>query len=155
MGCDIKTYMEYRKPTNSGPIWTDCNEYKPNPYYNPNDEPSVPKSYKKYTIADSRNYNLFAVLANVRNYNGIKPLANPKGIPKDSCSEIIEGYESFKLDAHSASYYTLTELLNALPEYPILSNLVILLKETYDKVFPKNAPLITTNDIRIVFWFDN
>jgi hypothetical protein len=68
-----------------------------------------------------RNYRLFSFLADVRNGRGfagvdtgdrITPIAEPKGIPEDASREWKE-YAEDDLDLHSASYFTLTELLAA------------------------------------------
>ena len=57
---------------------------------------------------DHRNYSVFAFLANVRNYDCCTPLSELKGLPNDlNDNEIIEEYD----EAHSASYFTLSELL--------------------------------------------
>lgn len=64
---------------------------------------------------DSRCYNLFGMLADVRNGTGFAgcrigepfvPISKPKGLPKDMCKDTDE-YISHE---HTASYLTLTEL---------------------------------------------
>lgn len=61
-----------------------------------------------------RNYELFAFLANVRNRFDIVPLSEPRGWPKD-LSEALEKElkEYWDSDGHSASWFTLRELLEA------------------------------------------
>lgn len=70
-------------------------------------------------IYDGRNYDLFAMLANVRNgagFAGIKTgdgfniIAEPKGVPMDMSKIIAADYEEWMGDAHSASWLTLKEL---------------------------------------------
>lgn len=57
-----------------------------------------------------RNYELFAVLANVRNEDGIPCIAEPRGAPRD-CSSAFRGWlASWEGDAHSASWVTLAEM---------------------------------------------
>ncbi len=152
MGCDIHTNVEYRKPTINGPVWTDGNKYESNHYFG---DPNEPEFKEINEICGNRNYSLFAVLADVRNSNGVKPLSKPRGLPKDCCETIALEHKSWGSDAHSTSYFTLAELIKALPTYPILQNLVNDLTKRYEELLPQNAPLVTKNDIRFIFWFDN
>ena len=59
----------------------------------------------------SRNYDFFAVMADVRNYdNFITPVCAPKGFPEDASQEVINEYKRWNEDAHSCSWLTLEEL---------------------------------------------
>jgi len=59
----------------------------------------------------NRDYELFSVLAGVRNQsNNIVPISNPKGINTDASEEFRAWIESWDSDAHSASWLTLKEL---------------------------------------------
>jgi hypothetical protein len=71
----------------------------------------APMVYKNW-IFDGRNYNLFAILANVRNYHNFNPISEPRGIPSDVTEFVSKAYESWGCDAHSASYHTLQQLLD-------------------------------------------
>lgn len=63
------------------------------------------------TIYSGRNYELFAVLANVRNYYNIKPIAMPRGLPKDLKERDKEALEDIYFGgAHSFSYHTLKDI---------------------------------------------
>lgn len=78
-----------------------------------------------------RNYEMFAALADVRNRDGIKPAAEPRGFPAfvgwsqysdgerwmqfsdwdaRPCSEIVSEAERYGLDGHSHSWLTLAEI---------------------------------------------
>lgn len=66
-----------------------------------------------------RNYDAFAILADVRNgrgFAGVKtgegfnPIADPKGVPSDASAEYKERVEDWKGDGHSHSYFTVAEL---------------------------------------------
>lgn len=57
-----------------------------------------------------RDYEMFAVLAGVRNSYNLIPISEPKGKPKDSCSEFDAWLEHWNGDAHSTSWLTLNEL---------------------------------------------
>lgn len=70
---------------------------------------------------EGRNYDDFAILADVRNGrgfagirtgDGFNPISQPKGIPEDATEEVVEYLESYGPDGHSHSYLTLKELLD-------------------------------------------
>ena len=70
---------------------------------------------------EGRNYDVFAMMADVRNGRGFAgvdlgdgfiPIATPKGIPEDADYNIHEEAEQWGVDGHSHSYLTLRELLD-------------------------------------------
>lgn len=98
MGCDIHCYAEKRNKDGKWEI--------------------VGDNYQPY---GNRNYNLFAILANVRNGTafagcktgeGFNPISNPKGVPSDASEEYASLSEQWDSDGHSHSYFTLRELLD-------------------------------------------
>jgi hypothetical protein len=133
MGCDIHTQVEIKKLKNGEEVWVTADYYTLNDYYRGknyskvkydaskpiNDYPETDHNYyenePKYTVApiyNNRNYTLFAILANVRNYGASTYIDDPRGIPPDACKETIKNYEYWGIDAHSASYFTLKELMD-------------------------------------------
>ncbi len=133
--------------------WCDGNLYEVNKFHD--SYPDEPKYKRIHLNNERRNYTLFGLLAGIRNYD-IKPIAPPRGFPKDVSKSITEGYNSWGSDAHSASWLTLAELMNAARSHPdLLDDLVAELQEYFNRIFPNPAPLITANELRIVFWFDN
>lgn len=133
--------------------WCDGNLYEVNKFHD--SYPDEPKYRRVHLNNERRHYTLFGLLAGIRNYN-IKPIAPPRGFPKDASKSITEGYNSWGSDAHSASWLTLAELMNAARSHPdLLDDLVAELQEYFNRIFPNPAPLITQNELRIVFWFDN
>ncbi len=121
MGCDIHSFAEVKINGTWEPVLT-----KPfkNPYYN-SERPTVieddyewnaEKTNQPYT---GRNYDLFAILADVRNgrgFAGIKtgegfnPISEPKGLP-DDVTDYTEGKsEEWGEDGHSHSFFTVKEL---------------------------------------------
>lgn len=109
MGCDIHVYTEF-KPwfgKHEGE-WFCADHYKLNPSYGTDE---WEKRYNVVPIYDSRNYILFSVLADVRNYGENKAIAEPRGLPNDCCPEIRAESESWGCDGHSHSYFTLKELM--------------------------------------------
>lgn len=96
MGCDIHIRTEVKI---SGNKW-------------------IAADLPKEGVYTGRSYTLFSILADVRNYNGIKPIANLRGIPDDCCKETLKDYKDWEMDSHSATWYTLRELENYLRENP-------------------------------------
>lgn len=86
MGCDIHCYAE--RKTKDG--WEDI----------PGIEPF-----------DWRSYSLYGFLAGVRNYSGIPPISNPRGLPADSSETVKRERDDWDFDGHSTSYLTVEELL--------------------------------------------
>lgn len=64
-----------------------------------------------YDIYGSRNYSVFAMLANVRNDGSLTPIDDPRGLPDDVSTEIQAASDRWDLDGHSHTYFTLRELL--------------------------------------------
>lgn len=108
MGCDIHLYVEKKidgKWQLQGKL-VDDDGYK---------------SIQGKPFYHGRNYNLFAILADVRNgrgFAGIKtgegfnPISEPRGVPDDASDEYKAMVESWGCDGHSHSYHTLRQLLD-------------------------------------------
>lgn len=108
MGTDIHMFAEIRKADNwekVGEIFKGWNHTPEKPTFS--DEPY-----------DCRHYDLFAILANVRNgsgFAGVKtgegfnPISDPRGMPDDASSEMVNLW--FHAGGHSESYLSLKELL--------------------------------------------
>lgn len=110
MGCDIHFYVE-RKVDGK---WVTADTWTPDEY----DAGRMCVPYKTRLYRD-RNYDLFAMLANVRNGygfagcdtgDGFKPLSEPKGLPADVSPEVKAESDHWGVDGHSHSWLTLTEL---------------------------------------------
>lgn len=118
MGCDIHVYVEVKKDE----IWHWHKPLISNSNYDndrPIDDYNTPE--KEEDGYDGRNYNLFGILANVRNGrgfaglrtgDGFNPIATPKGIPSDVDPEILAEIDDWGSDGHSHSYLTLAEILD-------------------------------------------
>lgn len=109
MGCDIHLYVEKKIDGQwiSQDKWT-------------KDDDSISVSYGDRFYGD-RNYDLFAILADVRNGygfagietgEGFNPISKPKGVPGDASQQYLKVVEQWDCDGHSHSYFTLRELLN-------------------------------------------
>lgn len=71
-------------------------------------------------LYDNRNYDVFAILADVRNgrgFAGVKtgegfvPISEPKGLPSNVSEEVKKESDYWEGDGHSHSYLTLQDLL--------------------------------------------
>lgn len=110
MGCDIHMHFEYQSPWDKSipRKWVDGNFYRKSLYVDDIDS----EEYSIVSIYPHRNYSLFAVLADVRNSEGIIPISQPRGLPEDANSFIIKDSNSWGCDGHSHSYFTLRELVD-------------------------------------------
>lgn len=125
MGCDIHIWAEVKQDNGT---WKKVGRVFDNPYWKEGDEIEEetyddgdtyyfgPKTDEPYR---ERNYNLFAVLANVRNgYGfagtptgyGFEPIVLPRGIPKDASPEYKQKVAYWNGGGHSHSWLTLREL---------------------------------------------
>lgn len=113
MGTDIHNHIEYLVTTFNGfdenhlarftKQWVCGDYFKLNPANN---------EYEVIPFCEERDYNLFAMLANVRNENGLKYISEPRGLPNDVSDIVSSDFVQWGKDAHSASYITLQELLD-------------------------------------------
>lgn len=113
MGCDIHLYVEKKQDGKfvSADKWTKDEDSE--------DSERMSVDYDS-RFWSGRSYNLFSILANVRNGvgfagvptgRGFVPIAMPRGLPGDACEEILKESERWREDGHSHSYLTVTELL--------------------------------------------
>lgn len=69
---------------------------------------NAPYTFQPY---EDRNYRLFSVLANVRNGDGLTPIAEPRGLPQD-IHKFTDWYlEDVDPIDHSATWLTLEEVM--------------------------------------------
>ena len=119
MGCDIHLYVERRENDK----WISADTWYPD-----EDDPERKSVYKwgpgisreAGPFYSSRNYNLFAILADVRNGRGFAgcdtgdgfvPIAAPRGVPEDASPEYRQAVTDYGCVGHSHSYITVAELL--------------------------------------------
>ena len=121
MGTDIACFAEVR----DGGAWRLAEPLAPNPYwfedladedFPPDGEvPDDELRMAPQRLFETRNYDLFAILANVRNpMRAVEPfriISKPRGFPEDACPEMRSYYEVHKYDAHDASWLTLAEIV--------------------------------------------
>lgn len=105
MGCDIHLYLERLYDGK----WVNIDYWQYNRYYNEAEpDSSEPKMYHVGAY-QGRNYELFSILAGVRNYGRNKPIKQPRGLPVDISSVTKEGYGDGSY-LHTPSWYTMKEL---------------------------------------------
>lgn len=96
MGCDIHMYAEVKRRDE----WEAVGRVF-------EDESNAAWEIHPYT---GRNYDLFAVLADVRNSFGIRPIAEPRGVPDDVSRYVRNEFTKWGCNGHSASWLTVSEL---------------------------------------------
>lgn len=117
MGCDIHVATEQLITIKDVQAWRNVDHYKLNHYYTPGDEDYGPEM-EIVEVYKGRDYDLFAALADVRNYGHITPLADPRGVPADAHPRTKEYAEKYGADGHSHSYCTLQELYDYREKFP-------------------------------------
>lgn len=106
MGCDIHLFVE--KKVNGK--WESADKWS-------KDEDGEERGMELRTVDyddkfyRGRNYELFAILADVRNDSEIVPIKKPRGVPKNISPEVKDEINKWKGDGHSHSYFTIAELL--------------------------------------------
>ena len=164
MGCDIHMHVEYKITRKDDAVWR-CGDY-----FKIDNPLSRDTQVTHMDLYGDRDYDLFAVLANVRNYNHVDYIAEPKGLPDDVTEYVRQEYCRWGCDAHSCSYFTLRELIDYHVEHvpqdifgdDILKPLIDRLKQRADELnvlwdFEWNNSVTheKADNIRIIFWFDN
>lgn len=102
MGCDIHTYREKFVDGR----WQTADPWEPYDYGEDEKGQEIPHERRAYT---GRNYNLFGLLAGVRNRDD--PFAiTPRGMPWDVSPEVKMACEQWDSDGHSHTYLYIHEL---------------------------------------------
>lgn len=192
MGCDIHMHVEYR--------FDKKDQWRCGDYFKLNHSDRTAPDYTLVDFFGDRNYSLFAVLADVRNYGDTEYIDDPRGLPDDVTDVVKNDYEVWEFDAHSCSHLTLKELidfheqghplkrsgmispeqqkqleLGILPDHwcqvtnragwerreweeknDVLVPLIDALKKRADElILIRGSAYENSDNIRIVFWFDN
>lgn len=112
MGCDIHAAIEYK---NGDGKWH-CVTGRPNKWFSEKEPESEENNRTRYDLDLNRDYDMFAILGNVRNgsgFAGIKtgegflPISDCRGVPADSAPETLQALSN----EHSATWVSLRELL--------------------------------------------
>jgi hypothetical protein len=111
MGCDIHFYVERRE----GDRWVPCDTWID--LYPVTDGVAADAGDNFY---DDRNYDMFAMLADVRNGfgtagidrgDGFNVIAAPRGVPGDMCEELADRWSVDEEACHTPTWLLLSELL--------------------------------------------
>lgn len=142
MGCDIHCYVEKRTEFDWDKIGNFTSDY------------TLISNSVEYKYSDNpimlRNYGLFGLLAGVR---GNTPYKKPRGLPMRVSFSILNESIIWGNDAHSHSYYYVSELLDMLKEGHIPAD-SFLATVTIPELISR-CDRSDLKDVRIVFWFDN
>lgn len=132
MGCDIhlfveKRFFKYDDEEKENGVWVSADKWSINEYYYlyPDDKESMLHVDRDDCFYTGRNYDLFAILANVRNGHGFIgcdtgdgfipiffiPISMPRDLPGDISPEVKAQADDWGADGHSHSWLTLKELL--------------------------------------------
>ena len=156
MGTDIHMLLETEKSVNSKKVWVNIDYWQHNHYYGLfENEPY----YTLVSIYEGRNYELFGILAGVRN-NTCDKIDDPRGIPSDISEMTRKEYDRQEYK-HSESYLTLRELNEHYKKNPTIENYGFVPPEEYEKVKknenhrPRESCFWTSNDTWVeVTWFE-
>lgn len=135
MGCDIHWYVEKKQADGTWKlVWPQLVELREELIERGEDPDKFPglvvddyEELRKHwddkwnsALYVGRNYDLFAMLADVRNGygfagvdtgDGFEIMDDPRGVPDDASEEYKREVEGWGVDGHSHSYFTLRELL--------------------------------------------
>jgi len=118
MGCDIHTFIEVRE-NGTWKYYDWEKEFQDGVYEDGSPRKDCGKIFY-HPLHIGRNYDLFAILASVRNdrrfagiktSEGLRPIEKPRGLPLDVTLEVKEESDRWDIDGHSHSYMLLSELL--------------------------------------------
>ncbi|QAA31775.1 hypothetical protein [Clostridium manihotivorum] len=150
---------KYKK--NDHEVWVSMDKWIANPYYQSNSDCEVSKlilANKNEFYNGDRNYDLFSVLANVRNDSNLRYISSPRGLPYDMSPELKDFSFIDKDDLYYHSWLLVKELIDFdwnqryyyYGEYFNTRNTCSLfIKETIPKLLELGDP----EDVRIIFWF--
>lgn len=126
MGCDIHLFVERRDPDSGAWVAIDG----PDLIYlrhaqsvKEGKEDRIPsyaaeeRSYDGW-FYEGRDYTLFAILADVRNYDGITPIHARRGLPKDISPYVLKVARDYGNDGYSPSWCSYRELREYFVTHP-------------------------------------
>ena len=104
----------------------------------------------------NRNYQLFALLADVRNSTGnakpLIPISEPKGLPNELGWRVINAYEKWQEDAHSETYLNYEEISEAYISAWLDETIS---DDTRKQLLILQHTMSRMNEPRLILWFDN
>lgn len=115
MGCDIHLFVERRVEG----TWVPADKWVPDPHKESKDKNAL-MILCNDRYYNGRNYDLFAILADVRNGrgfagidtgDGFEPISDPRGLPSDVSTEVQSEFTRWGADGHTPSFHTVKDLL--------------------------------------------
>jgi hypothetical protein len=116
MGCDIHLYVEVKDENG---VWKSADTWFEEDGQFSTYETGM--SFVNHAFYSGRSYDLFSILASVRNGRGFAgvetgagfvPIAEPKGVPEDMSPEYQRVVGQWYGDGHSHSFLTVQEMMN-------------------------------------------
>lgn len=118
MGCDIHLFTEIKKSINSEDKWVNIDNWRYNPYYKEGNDDGE-RMLELESIYSGRNYELFGILAGVRDRNN-DTIDEPRGLPEDVSNVTKKESDRWDGDGHSHSWLTLRELKEYQGLHPVV-----------------------------------
>lgn len=118
MGSDIHIYTEIKKSINSEDKWVNVDNWRYNPYYQEGNN-NWERMLSVESIYIGRNYELFGILAGVRDRNN-DMIDDPRGLPEDVSEVTKKESDRWDGDGHSHSWLTLRELKEYQGLHPVV-----------------------------------
>lgn len=118
MGADIHIYTEIKKSINSEDKWVNVDNWRYNPYYQEGNN-NWERMLSVESIYIGRNYELFGILAGVRDRNN-DMIDDPRGLPEDVSEVTKKESDRWDGDGHSHSWLTLRELKEYQGLHPVV-----------------------------------
>jgi hypothetical protein len=118
MGCDIHLFTEIKKSINSQDKWVNADNWRYNPYYKEGNDDGEEMLHVE-SLYSGRNYELFGILAGVRDPNN-DAIDDPRGLPEDVSSVTKKASDRWDGDGHSHSWLTLRELKEYQGLHPVV-----------------------------------
>lgn len=173
MGCDIHEYYEIRR----NGVWepADLHPVPDTSGMSLEEEDRIFEAHWGHPLDLDRDYDLFALLAGVRNSIEIEPITTPRGLPDDLSAALQAIWTEVEVWCHHPSWLTLDELLRFDWDQPLrdLDLSEVGVKRRLDRevrtyrdlgqatgLLSRVVPYLQTQvadpaDLRLVFWFDN
>jgi|Wag4MinimDraft_11_1082651.scaffolds.fasta_scaffold08358_1 hypothetical protein len=114
-----------------------------------------------------RNYDLFALMADVRNYDNIKPISKAKGLPENITKPTSLTAKYWNVDGHDFSWLSVEEVIELKERYSYINpdikpfvlyrlfNTWILGNDITSWYIYPEENILDIEDMRLVFWFDS
>ena len=119
MGADIHLFTErYISHVKGEEKWVNIDHWTHNPWYKEGKDDE--RMLDHVSIYHGRDYELFGILADVRNTPDDGPISEPRGLPEDVSDITKKESDIWASDGHSHTYFTLRELKDYIEKNPTI-----------------------------------